>query len=216
MYANSPTPSACIAPAVRKALLCLLLLPGLTSAVLAQAQKPAADTLRGSTAGAPPEAPADGEEERARILRKIANDIAYLRQQQALVEAQSALAKARAELASINAGAAQANTGSQIAGAPAVPSEKVPGRNDVVTLTGIQGDSKRRWASVKVGEGPVKQVEAGSAVGGWTVVEVRLNEVLLRPTRGGEPTLLRVEGSVQRAPGVAPAARKPARSARAE
>lgn len=235
MYANSPPSTSRARSLLRTSLLCMVL-PCLLGTALAQVQKPAGDAGRmtGTTgpqaaakgtgvstvappAGLPPEAGIDGEEERARILRKIANDIAYLRQQQALVEAQSALAKAKAELAGIQSGGAQAAGALQVAGAPAVPAEKKASRNDTVQLTGIQGDARRRWASVKVGDGPVQQAETGSVVGGWRVMEVRLNEVLLSPMRGGEPTLLRVEGSVQRAPDSAPrTARKSARTAQSE
>jgi type IV pilus biogenesis protein PilP len=223
MYANNQASHFSALPRVRTTVLCLLFLPALLGPVRAQTQKPAKGVVSSSpgiasTPSLPADVGGDGEEERARILRKIANDIAYLRQQQALVEAQSALAKARAELASVGTNAAHSNNNTvQVAGAPAVPTQKAASKNGTVQLTGIQGNSKRRWASVVVGDGPVQQVEAGSAVGGWRVLEVRLNEVLLEPLgKGGEPTLLRVEGSVQRAPDVAQSPRKGSRVAKPE
>jgi hypothetical protein len=126
-------------------------------------------------------------EERSRFLSQTAEKIAILRQQQALVEAQVALAKARADLATAGAAASGAVNAGNVVTNSGVLKKTGKANYGAVELLGIQGTPKRRWANV--------------AVAGGAVQQVRLSEVLLEPLgQGGEPTLLRVEGSVERAP----------------
>jgi type IV pilus biogenesis protein PilP len=163
-------------------------------AAFAQA-RPAASPMAAPAAAAPaasvPEASLVPQGDRAAYLRQVASEIAYLRQEQALLEAKTAVAKAKADLASAGrAPAAPAPVPSLPASAAApLPRVVFPQAPTALYLLGVGGTPGHRQASVAVGSGPAQQVEAGGSVGGWRVRDVGLAEVSLESDSSGKAVL---------------------------